>query len=276
MRKIALFVTIAVILATAYSCKGKSAIKHDKLELEPCSLNLKTYLNNDTSKQSLDMRLSIEYPAKYPDKALLTKVRKAVLRDFFPEADSEYENPTAVLNAYAKDYKKFFQESGNGEANPEEEGFVQDDPWYNYQKMIVRYNDDGLFSYTVCSDRYTGGAHGGKNFLNAVIDMKTGNRITEDDLFTEEAKPMVIKMIVNKILEKNQVRTVGELEDIGYFDISEISLNKNFFLNDKGITYTFNEYEIAGYAVGTTEVFLDYASLSGLMKQGNPIETLID
>jgi len=268
-------VIIAIVVFAGFSCKSKPTVKHDNLSLEPCTLTTKTYLNDDTTGLSLDISLSISLPSAYPDETILNKVRQTVLLDFFPEADSVYANPSDALNAYVKDYKKFFLESESGYADPDEEAVFESSPWYNYEKMLIRYNDNYIFSYTIFSDRYTGGAHGGKNYLNTIIDLNTGEKITEDDLFSEEAKPLIIKMIIRKILDKHQLKTVEELEEIGFFDISEIAIDKNFYLTDDGLTFTYNEYEIAGYAVGTTEVTLDFTSLSGFMKSGNPLEAFM-
>jgi hypothetical protein len=280
MRRNVLFLSFFVVLIlSGYSCKDKKAGEQKVLTLMNSSLKIKTYLNDDPTKQYLDIDVSLEYPVKYPDSDILKKVRKIVLLDFYPEADSNYINPDDAVNAYIEDYKKFFVESETAFAEETSDAESDDsssgNPWINIEKMIVHHNADNLFSYTIYSDRYTGGAHGGKNYLNTVIDMKNGEKITEDDLFTESAKPLIIKMIVDKIMSKQKVGSIAELEDIGFFDISEIGLNKNFYLNDKGLVYTFNEYEIAAYAVGAIEVALDFNDISGFLKPGCPIEPLL-
>jgi len=280
MRKIVLLLSGFILLIfTGFSCKDKKTGEQEDLTLMPCSLKIKTYLFDDSTKQSLDISVNLEYPVKYPDAEILKKVRKAVLLDFFPEADSVYTEATDVVNAYVEDYKKFFVESETEylETASEEgsDGLFSGIPWNNVEKMIVQHNGDDLFSYTIYSDKYSGGAHGGKNYLNAVIDMKTGEKITEDDLFTESAKPLIVKMIIGKIMKKQSVGSTAELENIGFFDISEIGLNKNFYLNEKGLIYTYNEYEIAAYAVGATEIMLDFNDISGFLKPGCPIEPLL-
>ena len=256
------------------SCKDKPKAAADALTLSASSLTAKANLKNDTSKLSLSLSVSIDYPATYPDASILKNVRRVMLMDYFPEADSVFTTPEKVLKAYVNDYKKFFFESEAANADVEdEEGMYNTDPWYNNQKTTIRYNGDFLFSYTISTDRYSGGAHGEKRYINTVVDLKTGKKITEDDLFTEKDKAMVITMIVDNILKQHNLKSVEALEEIGY-DLSNLALNNNFYLTKKGLTYTFNEYEIAGYAVGTTEVFLDFSSLSNYLRPGNPFESL--
>ena len=66
------------------------------------------------------------------------------------------------------------------------------------------------------------------------------------------------------------------MENIGFFSVEEIFPNGNFLVDGDGITYTFNEYEIAAYVVRETNVFLPYAEIQYLLKKESPIAKLID
>ena len=260
------------------SCKEKPKTEADALKLSSSSLKDNAQLKNSPAQLGLSLSISIDYPADFPNPEVLKNVRRVLLNDFFQESDSVYQTPKAVLEAYANNYKQFFYESESTYADMEdEEGMYSSDSWYNNQKTIIRHNDDFLFSYTVSIDRYSGGAHGEKRFVNTVVDLRNGKKITEDDLFTDKAKSIVVTMIIDKIMKQNKLNSIEALTEIGYFDLNEeLNLNNNFYLTEKGLTYTFNEYEIAGYAVGATEVFLDFSSLSTYLKPGNPIASLID
>jgi len=279
MRKIVLMVSVFLLAGLAFfSCKEKKTAGDDKLTLIRGELKTTTLLDNDPDKRKLFSEVSIEFPLSYSNGSILNKVRKQLLLDYYPEADTVYETAMDVLKAYLEDYNKFFIESEGGfsdEETSEYESQNDDIPWTNNQSMNVRFNEKGLFSYTVFSERFTGGAHGGKNYINTVIDLKSGEKITEDDLFNETTKPLIVNMIIDKIMKSHKVGKASELQDIGYFDVSEIGLNKNFYLDEKGLTYTYNEYEIAAYAVGATEVRLGYNEIADLLKPGSPIEVMI-
>ena len=83
------------------------------------------------------------------------------------------------------------------------------------------------------------------------------------------------QLLVEHIAKQNNVENTKDLENIGFFSIEEIFPNGNFFVDDKGITYTFNEYEIAAYVVGATHVLLPFEELQYLLKQESPIAKLI-
>lgn len=265
-------------LLVATSCKTKPNEKAETLTLQTATLSTKVFMNNDSTGLALELTLALAYPADYPEQSILDKVRHQVVVDYFPEgADTVFSNPDALLNAYVDDYKRFFIESESAYADLlDEGGYFEADPWYNDQKLLVRYNEGGLFSYTVATDRYSGGAHGEKKYVNRVIDLKTGLKVTENELFTEEAQPLIVEMIQRQLLDKHGLKTLEALEEIGFFDVSEMHLNTNFYLTDKGLTYTFNEYEIASYAVGASNVTLPFNSLTGFFKEGHPLTAFIE
>ena len=76
-------------------------------------------------------------------------------------------------------------------------------------------------------------------------------------------------------MKLREVENAKELENIGYFSIEEIFPNGNFLIDEKGITYTFNEYEIAAYVVGPTHVCIPFEEISYLLKGDSPISKFI-
>jgi len=255
------------------SCKGKSPVPAETLTLKPCSLHVKTYLHNDPNNISLDMSLSLQFPSEFSDQKILSRVRAIVQEDFFPEADSMFTSGQALLEAYAADYKRFFDAT---ETTYGEDGSVDSSrSWTNQVSMTVHYNQNYLFSYSLLTEQYTGGAHGGKTWVNRVIDLRTGESIDEDELFATEAKKQLTELIIHKIMNQYHATQLSDLEDIGFFGISDLTLNHNFYLDDKGLTYTYNEYEIAAYAVGAVHVFIPYEELTGFLKEGNPLSAML-
>jgi hypothetical protein len=51
----------------------------------------------------------------------------------------------------------------------------------------------------------------------------------------------------------------------GFFTIEDIVPNNNFWLSDNGIHYSYNEYEIAPYAMGVIDVVVPYSELTEII-----------
>ena len=217
----------------------------------------------------------------YPDGAkadLLPKLQKQFVTGYFGEAYDTLAPKEAVerytadyLGAY-KDLEKDFEADM---ARADEDTPVG--AWYSYYEMSsnqVRYNSNGLLSFTVQFENYTGGAHGAHAYNHFVLDANTGERIQEEDIYGEDYQELLAEILVHAITRDNDLSDPKELENIGFFSVDEIYPNNNFYVDDQGITYTFNEYEVAAYVVGPVHVHLSFDEVSVLLKPDTPVARL--
>ena len=238
----------------------------------------KTYhLLENPENPNCNLQINFTYPAKYDNKDILKKIQQQFVYSYFGDG---YENlsPEEATAKYTEDYLnnyKDLEDEYKAEVAKADETPVG--AWFSYFEMSsddIAYHKNDILSYTVNFENYTGGAHGAHSFTNHVIDMKTGNLIKEDDIFIEGFQEDLAQILIDRIAKQNTVENPKELENIGFFSIDEIFPNGNFLIDDNGITYTFNEYEIAAYVVGATNVHLPYEEIQYLLKKESPIAHL--
>lgn len=238
----------------------------------------KTYhLLENPENPNCNLQINFTYPAKYDNKDILKKIQQQFVYSYFGDG---YENLSLeeATAKYTEDYLnnyKDLEDEYKAEVAKADETPVG--AWFSYFEMSsddIAYNKNDILSYTVNFENYTGGAHGAHSFTNHVIDMKTGNLIKEDDIFIEGFQEDLAQILIDRIAKQNTVENPKELENIGFFSIDEIFPNGNFLIDDNGITYTFNEYEIAAYVVGATNVHLPYEEIQYLLKKESPIAHL--
>jgi hypothetical protein len=225
------------------------------------------------------LQIRFTYPVDFSDKEVLNLVQKQFISDYFGD---EYVDLTAEKAAekYAENYINTFKEMErdyqlevkNHPSESEESWLYINDETLNDQ---IVYNQNGILSYVVYKDFFKGGAaHGVHNYTNRAIDLKTGLKITESDIFIDNYKEYLTEIIIEEITLSNNVDKAVDLENIGFFNINEIAPNKNFYINETGITYTFNEYEIAAYVVGATSVQIPYGKIRHLLRKESPIAAI--
>ena len=107
-----------------------------------------------------------------------------------------------------------------------------------------------------------------------MVNLETGNRVTEDDIFNDDYEEDLAKILVEAIALYNNVDKVADLENIGFYNINEIFPNRNFYVDDVGVTYTFNENDIAAGALGATSVRIPYEKIRHLLRKDSPIAHL--
>ena len=98
--------------------------------------------------------------------------------------------------------------------------------------------------------------------------------ISEEDIFVPNYQKSLAEIMVNKLMVENDVTTPEGLVEKGFFNIEDIFPNNNFWLDDKGIHYAFNQYEIAPYVMGVIEIDIPYEDLKDILKAENVIDKI--
>jgi len=272
------FIAVLLIGFFATACQTKTTKNTDN-EIEFTTINVeKTYhLLGNKDNPNCDLQLTFTYPVKYTNKEILQKIQILFISSYFGEAYETF-SPEEAASKYTEDYLESYKEL--------EEDYVDElknaenapvGSWYSYYESSsneIAFNMDNILSYTVNFENYTGGAHGAHSAINQVIDLKNGVLVKESDIFVEGFEDKLAALLVEDIAKQNNLENAKELEKIGFFSIDEIYPNGNFMVDDKGITYSFNEYEIAAYVVGITNVNIPYEKIQHLLRKESPISQL--
>jgi hypothetical protein len=275
------FCSLVVILLTTILITGcnhatKTAlgnnISWDSIHVE------KTYhMLEDPNNPNCNLQINFVFPTGFKNREVLTAVQRQFIASCMGES---YENltPAEAVNSYVEhyldEYKKLEQDFI---AEKEHDHEMPTDAWFSFYESFsdeITYDKNNLLCYTLHYENYTGGAHGSHSSKSYIIDLNTGQLITEADLFTEGFQEDMANIIVGKIVENKQAKNAGELENMGFFSADEIYPNGNFSVNDAGITYYYNEYEIAAYVVGPTNVFIPYGEIKHLLRENSKIALL--
>ena len=118
-----------------------------------------------------------------------------------------------------------------------------------------------IFEYS-----YLGGAHPNSylNFYN--FNLQTGELIKLSDLFIEGFEDELNKIAEQIFRDENGISKDEDLNKAGYrFEENKFKVNNNFSLNDEGIAFFYNSYEIAPYVMGPTKLFISYSAIKNLI-----------
>ena len=274
-----LFLTI---IAFATSCSLKNGSNEaNPVTFDSISVDRSCHLFDIDENPACSLKLNFIYPDKYADAAILKMIQSAFVTQYFGDEFADLSPQQAIKKyeeEYIKNYKTlepdYLAEVDRAKKNNHSVG-----SWFNYYETSyneILFNKQDIISTSVYFENYTGGAHGAHALKNHVVDLNTGNTVTEAMIFVEDYQDILTQLIIATIAKDKQAKDIKELENMGYFSIDEVYPNNNFWVNDKGITYTYNEYEIAAYVVGRTHVFIPYSELKLILKPESPISALIN
>ncbi len=265
---------VAVGLLSACGSDARK-VKENDIRFDTIALKESYHIKNIETNPGCSLQINFVFPVEYQNQQVLKAVQQQFVGAFLGD-DYMQASPREAVNQYAENYLNDFKKRETDfESDVEEHGSEPNDEWYSSYEILsdsIYYNQNDLLSMVVLKEYDTGGAaHNAHHYTNRVIDLRTGERVTEAAVFIEDYQDDLAKIIVDAIALYNNVDKVSDLENIGFFNINEIYPNKNFYVDEVGITYTFNEYEIAAYVVGATSVRIPYEKIRHLLRKESPI-----
>ena len=273
------WVIFAFLLSTSGCSHGDSKGQKNDVAFDSIDIEETYHLLNNPENPNCNLEIKFIYPTHLGNPSLLAELQKQFVSTYFGENYETY-SPEEAVKRYTEDYLAAYKDLESDfqeDLNKADERPVG--AWYSYYEMSqneIDFNEQGILCYTVSFENYTGGAHGAHSYNHHVIDLKTAKPLTEADIFVDDYEEKLAQILVDHIAKQNNVANNKELENIGFFSIDEIFPNGNFRVDETGITYSFNEYEIAAYVVGATHVQLPYKEIRHLLRDDSPISSLID
>jgi hypothetical protein len=259
-------------------CRPKQQTVNDNnIQFDSIQTEKTYFLFEDSENPNCDLQLKYVYPTGFGNVEVLKALQKQFLRSYFGDDYEDFTPEEAVkryVEQYIDDYKSL-----EDDFKAEKETELGPGAWYSYYEYTsneIKYNKNNLLSYAISYENYTGGAHGSHTYININIDLSTGELLTEQQIFVDDFQDEMSQILVQKLVEQNEVKHPQDLESIGYFSIDEIYPNDNFSIDDTGITYFFNEYEIAAYVIGTTNIHLTFDDIKHLIRPDSPILRLVE
>jgi hypothetical protein len=226
---------------------------------ESCYNKEKKILNSEYPKYTVNIRMQYAQgegnTQQNINKQLVTFLFGT---NIMPPKDALNHFADSLTNSFEKELKEFYEPD-----NEYQETYAYE---YTQKDSVYEKSPEGVIAYVNRIETYTGGAHGGamESYINFHKD--TGMMITCDELFGKN-KDTVCKKIKDQIVKDNNCKTAAELEEKrSIFSLGDVYISdSNFLLQEDGILFCFNPYEIAPWSEGFIFAILPYKQLEGMI-----------
>jgi hypothetical protein len=294
--RIILAVTVSLFILVG-SCRTDSEeplFKANKVEFDTLVVEKRQYLHSDTVGPFCDLNVHFVYPNR-SEKADLKRLQEHFIRNTFGQPYDDFA-PEEAIDRYTKDFLQNYQADAqifqtkfqelenhpnllpqNLDSSQEKE--LQSNEFYTYIETLsskIHFNKNNLLSFQVCRTNSKGGSATYSAYNNYVVNLETGDLVTENDLFVAGYDVALQQLFATKLLQQNNVSSVYDLEELGYFGIDEIMPNRNFLIDEEGITYIFNKGEYSAYLLDAPEVFIPFNDLRMLLKKHTLVTELAE
>ena len=232
----------------------------------------------DGQESNLTFSIRYAYPVAVNASAeVLVKLQRAVCQTVLGDAFLDMR-PQQAIEAYAamkhneyiqnnlpllQEWAIDHEDESFGETLFNEELIISAAPIGN---CLPLNNIPSLWSYAMDVYEYTGGAHGNRYLLIQNYDLQTGDAVSEQDLFIDDYYEQLKTLLLEALIaQTDEAETRKDLRRLGY-SVADVVPNENFYVTDEGITYVYNPYEIAPYAMGCIQISLSWDSIRHLLR----------
>src|SRR5690606_2206218 len=158
---------------------------------------------------------------------------------------------------YFADYRK-----ENAEIVKDYAGRKEDYPYHLHYDATthysIRYNENGWVVIEQAYFSYTGGAHGNYGSFFSNYDVAGKKKWTLQDVVVADSASL--QQLLEQQFRKDYHLPAPKPLTEWLFE-KHLAVTDNFYLNEKGLNFLYNPYEVAPYAVGQIEVFIPYTLL---------------
>lgn len=168
------------------------------------------------------------------------------------------ESTTAEMESYVLDYTELADDM-------REKGITATMDWQYEDNLLHTYHANDFLILNKYGYSYSGGAHGNAWSLFISLDLKNRRLMQLPDIITgdEEALPALLEKHLRKTYD---IKDNESLQDFGLFEL-HILPNNNFYFDDKGLSFVYNQYEIAPYSAGMIEFTIPWGDLKELLNR---------
>ena len=289
---ICLFLVISLLHTSCANERRSSLLYADNyIDFDAITVVKRYHLNGDTIKPYCEIRINFVFPISSATVSVDT-LQRFFIESVFGEAFSDF-SPVDAVQKYVQRYIETFEADARifsehvrenranvqrADSSVHEERLMTDvfSTYYENLSNTITYNQHGILAFQVKQSNKRGEFIAFDSFRNFVIDLQTGKQLTEYDIFNPEFEIALQPIIIASLLEQNGVRTIDELEELGFFGIEEIVPNGNFLICDRGITYTFNKGEYSVDQISAPVVFIPYRTIRSQLRRNTVVARLAD
>lgn len=256
-------VTIYILILVLLTSCGNKA--ENQLQFETATVEKVVNLSNEKQSPTCSVSLKVAYAKEENGSEAAKAINSCLAERLF---NMEGIPVKAAAEQFADDYISTYKKNMLPLYNQDRADTTRR-AWYQYHYIVnteTRPGSKGTIAYLTTLDYYEGGAHGINQLLTFNFDTKTGRQLSLADIFVSGFEQPLSGMLLKALKEKVGVSSLSELKEKGYLYSMEMFPSENFILGEETITFVYNPYEIAPYAVGNTELAFNYSELSKLLK----------
>lgn len=140
-------------------------------------------------------------------------------------------------------------------------------PWFDHRNAAVLLNNTAVFSVQMRTEQFTGGAHPNSYRVYLNFRPQTGELLNLGAILKQGGGAQLTAIAEKHFREARKLAPDADLRKAGFdFKDGNFVLTENFGLTPDALLFYYNNYDIAAYYFGPTEVKIPYSEIRDVLR----------
>ena len=276
--KISLLALIALLTLALAGCS--SGNKSGEVKLATDSLvETGSFKKSNGEVCKMKANVVVSYPQDFKDSTALAGLQQLFMTNVL-KTPSGVKAMKEAIKFYAQSIINQNTPSQYGNTRASNDSIDDDydeidiDQFESNVVINVVFNDNDVISFckeeTIKkNDQVTSVSHHYVNF-----DLQSMKRITLNDLFRDDSLDKSSQQLKSQLMVDKDASNEDELNDLGYFNLPNLTVTGNFYFTPSGITWSYDPSVVAVASVGEPTINIDYDDLQDYLSDDSIIKRM--
>lgn len=229
------------------------------------------FMRPETNNAKSDPKATIQIKMLYPNLSAGDPLKDSIdyaITGFLLNEQKSIKSPQLFLENITFDFFDSYHIATDGIVD------ISNSASFNWEKNVsiqVLFNENNILSLRMRKYASTGGAHGINMVENVVFETLRKDKLSLSEIFMPGYEAVLNTLLDKKLRKMNGLQDEENLRDAGFF-IDNVEASNNFYINNEGVGFFYNIYEIAPYSSGVTELFIPFSECSNILGGDHPFD----
>lgn len=208
----------------------------------------------------MKVTLVVSYPQSYKDSATVKELQQLFGATMLnaPKGTSSIKE---AMKRYAQALVSQDSQPASGDSLSMDADEIDIDRYEPHIAIKVVYDDNDVLTFCREETIAKNGQNTSMSHHYVSFDLQNMKRITLSDMFRDDSYDKITALLKAKLIDDKGVSNEDELNDLGYFNLPNLSVTGNFFFTSRGVTWSYDSSVIAVASVGEPTINIDYSDL---------------
>ena len=254
---------------------NSNALSGDTVAVEVVKMaDSSSFVKGNGEKCSVIAEVSVDVPVSCGNTGKTEQFRALFAKHVLYAADTTTIDEALKVNLANTLHQYAFSNAPDGQNVENDNASESVKEYRNSINITISYNDNGIATFSKVEivkkdNQITSVTH---RYYN--IDTENMCYVSLDKAFKDDCIAALCGELKSQLMRDNNVTSIDQLNEVGFFNIDNLELTSNFYIDKQGVTWSFLPNELSVEALGEPKITLKYEVIEPFLNEDSPLKRL--